>query len=71
MASRPDVPLPPPVSVEGKLAELDNVPLFMRSLPDDVSSNETVEALQSLIYEDPPNGMHIVVQIYLTEMTNG
>jgi hypothetical protein len=39
------------------LADFDNVPLFMQSLPEkDDGSNDALEALRSLVYEDSPEG---------------
>ena len=39
---------------EEALAAFDSIPLFMKSLPDE--DNPAVSALQSLIYEGPPDG---------------
>jgi hypothetical protein len=43
--------------VTSKLKEMDSVPLFMKSLPDDPDQpNDAVEALQALVHEGTPNG---------------
>lgn len=43
--------------INAKLAELDSVPLFMQSLPDDeIADNPTLAALQSLAHEGTPDG---------------
>lgn len=38
-------------------AELESVPLFMQSLPEDVEDNATIQALQSLMYDGTPQGI--------------
>jgi small subunit ribosomal protein S7e len=50
-------PDPPVRDIEAKQKEFDSIPLFMRSLPDDPSSNEQIAALQSLIFDEEPNGL--------------
>ncbi|KAJ8086198.1 HSP70/90 co-chaperone [Marasmius tenuissimus] len=45
----------PKETVKEKLDELDNVPLFMKTLSDDVENNPTLAALQSLAYEGDPD----------------
>lgn len=42
------------VSFEEKMKEFDTVPLFMRDLPK--QENTAFEALQSLVYDGPPDG---------------
>ncbi|KAL0580918.1 HSP70/90 co-chaperone [Marasmius crinis-equi] len=42
-------------ALEGKLDEFDNVPLFMKSLPEDAGTNPTLAALQELAYEGTPD----------------
>lgn len=39
-----------------KLAALDTVPLFMKSLPDDDAQDTTISALQSLAHDGTPDG---------------
>lgn len=39
-----------------KLAEFDNIPLFMKSLPEDDTEDSTLAALQNLAYEGTPDG---------------
>ena len=41
---------------ESFLEEMDNVPLFMKTLPKDTDNNETLLALQSLAYDGTPEG---------------
>jgi hypothetical protein len=50
-------PNPRVLDFEEKQRELDATPLFMRSLPDDGSSNVELDALQSLIFDEEPNGL--------------
>lgn len=53
-------PQPPPArSPEEVLAAFDNVPLFMKSLPEDDTNDPsgTISALQSLAYEGTPDGV--------------
>ena len=54
---------PPPIRTleidSSTLAEFDSVPLFMRNLPSDgieMEENNTLAALQSLMFDDPPSG---------------
>ena len=56
MATEGSVPLPQPAPIEEKLAAFDNVPLFMKSLPDDAADDVAISALQSLAYEGTPDG---------------
>jgi small subunit ribosomal protein S7e len=42
--------------IEKKFASLNNVPLFMRSLPSEDTDDAVVAALQSLAYEGTPDG---------------
>ena len=56
MASQDNVPLPQPIPLDDKLAAFDNVPLFMKSLPEDALDNPVVNALQSLAYDGTPDG---------------
>lgn len=49
-------PLPAEISVEEKMAALDDAPLFMKSLPEDGLDNPVVSALQSLAYDGTPDG---------------
>lgn len=48
-------PQPLHKNVEEKLAELDSVPLFMKSLPED-TDDVAIAALQELAYEGTPDG---------------
>ncbi|KAJ7162561.1 hypothetical protein C8R43DRAFT_990664 [Mycena crocata] len=49
-------PQPPPkLSLEERLAEFDNVPLFMKSLPDEEADDPMIAALQSLAHEGTPD----------------
>ena len=50
------VNLPQPPSFDDKLAALDSVPLFMRSLPEDGTDDVTLSALQSLVHDGTPDG---------------
>lgn len=55
------LPQPAPLAaVEDTLASFDDVPLFMKSLPDDAADNPVIEALQSLAYEGTPDGMYMI-----------
>jgi len=51
-----------PDNIQEKLAAMDNVPLFMRSLPsgDKAGADDTtaIEALQALIHEGTPDGVY-------------
>lgn len=42
--------------IKQKLDELDNCPLFMKSLPDEEMEDSSLAALQSLAYEGTPDG---------------
>ena len=42
--------------LQSKLSSMDNVPLFMKSLPEDDSENAMIAALQDLAYEGTPDG---------------
>lgn len=60
-AVAPTAPAPEPANrdMAKHLADFESTPLFMRSLPDEegvVGSNPELDALQSLLYEGPPNG---------------
>jgi len=48
-------PAPRPADEE-VLAGFDNIPLFMKSLPDDATEDHSISALQSLLYEGTPDG---------------
>ena len=52
----------PPDNVQEKMAAMDNVPLFMRSLPsgDKTGADDTIalEALRALIHEGTPDGVY-------------
>lgn len=41
--------------LDAKLASLDNIPLFMKSLPEEESENPMIAALQDLAYEGTPD----------------
>ena len=56
MASHSNVSLPQPASIDEKLAAFDNIPLFMKSLPEDGTDDVAISALQSLAYEGTPDG---------------
>jgi hypothetical protein len=49
-------PAPRDIDYEAAFREFESHPLFMRDLPDDPSTNEGLQALQSLIYEEEPDG---------------
>ncbi|KDQ64929.1 hypothetical protein JAAARDRAFT_52854 [Jaapia argillacea MUCL 33604] len=55
--ARTDTPTvgPQAISYEERLKAFDNVPLFMKSLPTEESSDPALEALQSLVHEGPPD----------------
>lgn len=57
-------PLPAPPSLDKMqemLASLDNMPLFMSSLPDaGLESNDALEALQSLVHDGTPDGGYVL-----------
>ncbi|KAI0750879.1 40S ribosomal protein S7 [Daedaleopsis nitida] len=55
MANPNNVPLPQPVPIEGKLAEFDNVPLFMKNLPAEDTDDVAISALQALAHEGTPD----------------
>lgn len=42
--------------IESKLKAFDEIPLFMKSLPEDESENPMIAALQDLVYEGTPDG---------------
>ncbi|TFK73037.1 TPR-like protein [Pluteus cervinus] len=49
---------PQPLSdaeIKAKLADLDSIPLFMKSLPEDATEDPAIAALQSLAYEGTPD----------------
>lgn len=50
-----------PLSEENWEKELEQVPLFMSTAPTekDIESNETLQAIQSLIYDGTPEGLSI------------
>ena len=48
-------------SPEEKLAELESLPLFMKSLPEDPSDDPVIGALQNLAYEGTPDGKHFSI----------
>lgn len=48
--------LPQPASIDETLASFDSVPLFMKSLPQDDTDNEALDALQSLVFDGTPDG---------------
>jgi len=51
------LPQPIKIDVQSKINELDSVPLFMKSLPDDPSNQgEALDALQALVYDGTPDG---------------
>jgi hypothetical protein len=56
MAANIPLPQPKPVSVNDDLAAFDSVPLFMKSLPEDVTEDPAISALQNLAYEGTPDG---------------
>lgn len=43
-------------TAEEKLAELESLPLFMKSLPEDASDDPVISALQSLVHDGTPDG---------------
>ncbi|KAI0347416.1 TPR-like protein [Trametopsis cervina] len=47
-------PQPQNVSIDEKLAAFDSVPLFMKTLPDDVE-NDALNAIQSLVHDGTPD----------------
>ncbi|TFK94731.1 40S ribosomal protein S7 [Polyporus arcularius HHB13444] len=55
MATQDNVPLPQRIPLDEKLAAFDNVPLFMKSLPEDSTDDVAISALQSLAYEGTPD----------------
>lgn len=61
-------PQPPSVSAEDELASFDNVPLFMKSLPEDAEDNPAIEALQSLAHEGTPDGMYTTADCLETSL---
>lgn len=62
--TKTDVPLPGPEKparpegafTDNYLKEMESVPLFMNSLPEDADENPMLQALQSLMYDGPPEG---------------
>lgn len=52
-------------SAEETLAELESLPLFMKSLPEDPSDDPIISALQSLAHEGTPDGGHLPIPIVL------
>ena len=58
MAATFPQPLQNEKSPEEKLAELESLPLFMKSLPEDASDDPVISALQSLAHEGTPDGRH-------------
>jgi small subunit ribosomal protein S7e len=42
--------------IDSKLKAFDDIPLFMKSLPEEESENATIAALQDLLYEGTPDG---------------
>ena len=54
-------PLQNQKSPEEKLAELESLPLFMKSLPEDTSDDPVISALQNLAHEGTPDGRHFSV----------
>ncbi|KIJ70455.1 hypothetical protein HYDPIDRAFT_105183 [Hydnomerulius pinastri MD-312] len=56
MASSEQIgPQPESVDFEDMLASFDNIPLFMKSLPEDDTDNVALQALQSLAYDGTPD----------------
>lgn len=52
-------PEPKPAgSVEQAMSAFDNVPLFMKSLPEEGLDDPAMSALQSLVHEGTPDGMY-------------
>ena len=39
------------------MKEIDETPLFMRSSPASIEGNDTLEALQALLYDGTPEGI--------------
>lgn len=59
MAANQPIPQPQPAptpSLDAKLTEFDNVPLFMQSLPEGATEDPALAALQNLAYEGTPDG---------------
>ncbi|EIN10474.1 hypothetical protein PUNSTDRAFT_43375 [Punctularia strigosozonata HHB-11173 SS5] len=48
-------PGPAPPSFEDVMASLENSPLFMKNLPEDISDDPTLSALQALVHEGTPD----------------
>lgn len=46
------------IDYAAKFKEIESHPLFMRDIPTDLESNEHLEALQSLIYDDTPDSAY-------------
>ncbi|KAF9224298.1 40S ribosomal protein S7 [Gyrodon lividus] len=56
MTSKENIgPQPAPINFEETLASLNNLPLFMKSLPSGESDDVALQALQSLVYDGTPN----------------
>ena len=50
-------PEAPKIDYDAKMAAFESIPLFMRDLPTDPSGdNNTLDALQSLMYDGTPDG---------------
>ena len=49
------------IDYDARFKELESHPLFMRDIPDDLHSNEHLEALQSLIYDDTPDSAYSLI----------
>ena len=49
-------PQPNNPSLEDTLASFDNIPLFMKSLPEEAFDDTAISALQSLVHEGTPDG---------------
>jgi small subunit ribosomal protein S7e len=56
MAVSQDTQPTPKSGVDEKLAGFDDIPLFMKSLPEDDSENTALSALQTLAHEGTPDG---------------
>lgn len=56
MPQKNDVSHPQPVPIDEKLAALDSVPLFMKSLPAVDTDDAVIGALQTLAFEGTPDG---------------
>lgn len=60
-------PQPPQngMTPEEKLAELESLPLFMKSLPEDPSDDPIISALQNLAHEGTPDGRYFLFTMRL------